>query len=518
MQNHNITRMKKILLIAITVFSASALMAQPATPPVPTVSSNICGNKTLTTVAPPANVTYYWQGTSCGTSTTDAALTYSATASGTYYLRAYNTSGQWSTACASVIVSVNPNPATPGTPTVSTNTCGDKVLTRAETPPAGVGYYWQGTSCAQTNTNNSPSYTATASGTYYMVAISSAGCSSPACAEVSVVVNPHPVAPAMYTVSTNSCGPKILTRVAAPPAGIGYYWQGTSCSASMTNALPWYEATATGSYYLQAVSSAGCGSFCVGMEVTVVPYPAIPAAYSVSANLCGDKTLTSATAPVDVNYYWQGSSCGVSQAQLATGPYTATSSGSYYLRAQSTASGCWSPCYYEVVTVNQPPVVSFSGLVGPYLDNEADVALTGNPAGGVFTGTGISGDFFSPSDAGPGDFAITYTYTDGTGCSNFETQMVHVDHFDGISENNFDKLIAVYPNPFRNTLNIEIKALYNESITYSVVNLVGELVKTGQFTNSSTQVLDLSGLDNGVYYLRLMNENFSNIRKIVVQK
>lgn len=510
--------MKKILLVATAVFCAYALVAQPATPAVPSVSSNICGNKTLTTVAPPANVTYYWQGTSCGTSMADAALTYTATASGTYYLRAYNTAGQWSTACASVIVTVNPNPATPGTPTVSTNTCGDKVLTRAETPPAGVGYYWQGTSCAQTTTNDSPSYTATTTGTYYMVAISSAGCSSPGCAEVSVEVNPIPAAPAMYTVSTNTCGPKILTRAAAPPAGIGYYWQGTSCTGSMSNFLPSYEATATGSYYLQAISSAGCGSYCVGMAVDVTPYPTAPLAFTVSTNLCGDKTITSATAPVDVNYYWQGTSCGTSQAQLATAPYTATASGTYYLRAQSTSSGCWSPCYYENITVNYPPTVTFSGLVGPYLDNDADVTLTGNPAGGTFTGTGVTGNTFSPSTAGPGDFAITYTYTDGVGCSNFETQMVHVDHYDGIIENNFDKLIAVYPNPFRNTLNIEIKALYNETITYSVVNLVGEVVKTGQFTNSSAQVLDLSGLDNGVYYLRLMNENFSNIRKIVVQK
>jgi hypothetical protein len=65
------------------------------------------GNEaTLTRNSPPAGVGYYWQGTGCGTLTDNGEVTYLASTSGTYYLRAYNSvSSSWASACASTIVS-----------------------------------------------------------------------------------------------------------------------------------------------------------------------------------------------------------------------------------------------------------------------------------------------------------------------------------------------------------------------------------------------------------------------------
>ncbi|HRW84441.1 MAG TPA: DUF2341 domain-containing protein [Bacteroidales bacterium] len=42
----------------------------------------------------------------------------------------------------------------------------------------------------------------------------------------------------------------------------------------------------------------------------------------------------------------------------------------------------------------------------------------GYPAGGIYSGTGVSGTNFDPSSAGVGTHLITYTWTDGLGCSN----------------------------------------------------------------------------------------------------
>ncbi|MDQ3193243.1 MAG: peptidoglycan DD-metalloendopeptidase family protein, partial [Bacteroidota bacterium] len=84
-------------------------------PPPPTVSTNTCGNKTITRATPPSGTTYYWQGTGCGTSTANSSLTYTATVSGTYYLRARSSGGSWST-CSSTWVTVNPFPSTPPVP------------------------------------------------------------------------------------------------------------------------------------------------------------------------------------------------------------------------------------------------------------------------------------------------------------------------------------------------------------------------------------------------------------------
>lgn len=81
----------------------------------------------------------------------------------------------------------------------------------------------------------------------------------------------------------------------------------------------------------------------------------------------------------------------------------------------------------QVVDVNELPVVSFTGLAASYCEDASNVNLTGSPAGGVFSGTGVIGASFSPVAAGVGLHSVTYTYTDGNGCTNSETQQVTVN-------------------------------------------------------------------------------------------
>jgi len=86
------------------------------------------------------------------------------------------------------------------------------------------------------------------------------------------------------------------------------------------------------------------------------------------------------------------------------------------------------------LTVHPLPVVDFAGLNSPYCANDAAVLLTGNFApDGTFTGTGgltDNGDgtaTFDPVAAGPGNYEITYTYTDANTCTNSEIKAVIVN-------------------------------------------------------------------------------------------
>lgn len=337
----------------LLVFAVVIVKAQPATPPVPTVSTNLCGDKILTRGAPPTNVTYYWQGTSCGTLTTNSALTYNVTASGTYYLRAMNTSSQWSTSCASVSVTVNPVPTAPAVPTVSTNLCGDKTITRV-----------------------------------------------------------------------------------APPAGITYYWQGTSCGSSTTNSDLTYTATASGTYYINAYSSAGC----------------------------------------------------------------------------------WSSCSSNIVTVNPFPTAAITGLADTVIINDPPITLTGTPTGGVFSGDGVASGIFTPADAGLGNHTITYTYTSTEGCADADTKVVYVKNSVGIENVDYENYISIYPTPSKGMLNVKISAFSDQIFNYSVINAVGKIEKEGRFINKNSQVLDFGNLSNGIYFLKLQNENVIYTKKIIIQK
>lgn len=89
-------------------------------PASPIISSNICGSRTLSkNGTPPTGYSWYWQGSNqIGedyTSPTATASTYPVTISGSYYIRARNSSGCWSTAISAYVSIDNalaPNPAT----------------------------------------------------------------------------------------------------------------------------------------------------------------------------------------------------------------------------------------------------------------------------------------------------------------------------------------------------------------------------------------------------------------------
>lgn len=81
----------------------------------------------------------------------------------------------------------------------------------------------------------------------------------------------------------------------------------------------------------------------------------------------------------------------------------------------------------QTVQVNPLPVVEFAGLASTYCSNSSMVTLTGIPAGGVFSGSGIVGDYFDPAAVGVGGpYTITYTYTNTSGCTSSQSQQVMI--------------------------------------------------------------------------------------------
>lgn len=63
-----------------------------------------------------------------------------------------------------------------------------------------------------------------------------------------------------------------------------------------------------------------------------------------------------------------------------------------------------------------------------FCDTDSLVTLSGgNPAGGFFSGTGVTAGVFDPSVAGVGLYNITYAFADSNGCSDTAVAAIHVD-------------------------------------------------------------------------------------------
>ena len=407
--------------------------ANPPTPSTPSVSGNSCGNKTVTRGNPPSGITWYWQTSSSGVSTSNASSTYTKTSSGYVYLRARrNSTGQWS-GSASVYVTVNHAPPTPSALSVSSNSCGNKTVTRGN-PPSGVTWYWQTSSGGTSTSNSSSTYTVTSSRTVYLRARNnSSGCWS-GVQSIFVSVNQSPAQPSSLSVSSNVCGSKTVTRPGAP-GGQTYYWQTSASGTSTGNSNGTYSVSGSQWVYLRARNDiGGCWSTARSVYVTVNPLPPTPATPSVSGNTCGNKTVTRGNPPSGVTWYWQTSSGGTNTSNSSS-TYTKTSSGNVYLRARNNATGCWSTNSSAVnVTVNHAPTApTISGLsrcgtgnallvVDGYSQNQfAPFKWYTGPSGGTAFASGISS--INENVSSTTSFYVS-RYDETTLCESARTQVV----------------------------------------------------------------------------------------------
>ena len=70
------------------------------------------------------------------------------------------------------------------------------------------------------------------------------------------------------------------------------------------------------------------------------------------------------------------------------------------------------------------------------------------------------------------------------------------------------KSISIYPNPADNYLTIETPA--NEMVQVIILNNVGDIMLTGLGNR-----LDVSNLPAGIYFVKVVGENFTSINKVI---
>jgi hypothetical protein len=116
--------------------------------------------------------------------------------------------------------------------------------------------------------------------------------------------------------------------------------------------------------------------------------------------------------------------------------------GSFQINYVVTAQGCTDTAS-QSITVNPLPTVTFSNLSATCVNTSAFALSGGSPAGGVYSGVGVSSNQFTPATAGIGNTTITYTYTSAAGCISSDTSVIHVN---GIPSVSFAALASVCAN------------------------------------------------------------------------
>lgn len=201
----------------------------------------------------------------------------------------------------------------------------------------------------------------------------------------------------------------------------------------------------------------------------------------------------------------------------------ATVSGNYFCTMTNNTGSCSSSSSPITVTINPNPYPIVTLDLSP-IDTQCvsinTVILNGeSPSGGLYSGTGVTGNQFSPSNSGAGTFAITYTYSDALGCTSTAVDSIFVDVCIGL-ETNVNNGLSVFPIPSSNQVNVEFNSDPSELIIVELVDMFGQTVKKeSQETHVQGKQniqLDICNISDGNYMLLVKTDNEILSKRIII--
>ncbi|PBQ31872.1 hypothetical protein CNR22_08845 [Sphingobacteriaceae bacterium] len=174
-----------------------------------------------------------------------------------------------------------------------------------------------------------------------------------------------------------------------------------------------------------------------------------------------------------------------------------------------TVNGCSgvSPVF-TVVSVVQPTVSLFIPQL--ICKDSPTLALQGQPSGGFYLGSGVTGNVLDPSLIGNGPSFVLYMYAElfGGTPACVDTAMAYFSISDcaGVTENNNSQnLISVYPNPSHGEF--VLQSAFQKIKTVHVYDISGKQIFAKTDLSANTAIIDLKEFKQGVYLVELQLES-----------
>ena len=217
----------------------------------------------------------------------------------------------------------------------------------------------------------------------------------------------------------------------------------------------------------------------------------------ISTNGFGNDTYTSTITVVAPTSSSQTLSiCDGESVTVGTSTYTTIGT---FTDVLTNNAGCDSTVTTNI-NVNTLPTIN-AGTDETFCIYGPLVALSGTPAGGTYSGSGVSGSNFDPT-TGIGSYAVTYSYTDGNSCMNTDIINFTVDNCTGINEEILPGVL-LFPNPNNGEFTLTGVEVGN---TYEVFSAEGKLILTNTVT-SPTELVKLVKIAAGSYFMTTLNKD-----------
>lgn len=469
------------------------------TPALPVVSGNtaMCegDNINYSVGSDPNANSYNWtvpSGLTLNSGQGSGTINVTGTTAGTYTItvEGVNTTCSLTGPTASYVVTVNALPVVTATSSASMICVGSSVTLDGT---GAASYDWQPGSLTGATVTDFPSATTT----YTVTGTDANGCM--ASAQTTVVVNPLPTV-TVTAPTTTICDGDTLTVTGNGAAT--YDWQPVALTGTSIELFP----SATSTYTVTGTDAFGCMNQAI-FTIDVNALPTVSASGSPTTVCAGSPAVLTGSGAS--SYAW--SSGGTSATETVTPAATTT-----YTVTGTDANGCSNTATVDV-NVNPLPTVTVNVPTASVCVDDAAFALTGgSPAGGAWSGPGVSGSNFTPMTAGTGTATITYSYTDSNGCSASATDNVVVNACVGIVTVDPADAFSFSPNPATDLMTIQ----WGENVSVNKIDIVdvsGRVVMSEAVNGGNNAVLKVSSLPAGVYSLMVTGANGQSVYRFVKQ-
>lgn len=104
---------------------------------------------------------------------------------------------------------------------------------------------------------------------------------------------------------------------------------------------------------------------------------------------------------------------------------------------------------------------------------------------------------------------------------NIDYYIINISPASGIAENNFISNLSLYPQPASEQIHISFNAPTSDKINLKLMDITGKTVLQQSFSTTAGENklnIDVSHLDNGLYFYTLSNSQSSISNKIIINK
>ena len=493
------------------------VIALPAAPLVSNLAYCVGSTTTALSATALSGNTLSWYGTNAtGGTASSTPPTPSAAGTTDYYVSQINTQGCESVR-SKITVVVN---ALPAAPVVSNLAYCVGSTTTALTANAlsGNTLSWYGTNATggtASSTPPTPSSAADGSTDFYVSQVSAQGCES-ARSKITVVVNVLPVAPVVSNLAY-CVGSTTTALTATALSGNTLSWYGTNATggtASSSAPTPSAAAAGTTDFYVSQINALGCESIRSKISVVVNALPAAPVV-SNSTYCIGSTTIAlSATALTGNTLRWYGTNAtgGTASSTPPTPSASAIGATDYYV-SQINAQGCEGirgVIKHIVNPLPAKPVISWTGV-------QFSTTASGVNYQWLLNGSPISGATASThKPLNTGDFKLRIT--DPNGCINVSDSFkLVVTAISNLVATPASNIAMVYPNPASTQLVLEFATLPTINLNFQLVSPSGKVLSSTNGRNK-VNVIDVSKLESGNYFIRVVGKKYDQVKKVLIKK